>query len=330
MPLACVRGPGHPDQICDLVAATIVEEYERRDPAARLHIRVMGGHGALFIAGEVASSVDFDVSSAVKRVLGNCGVRENVEPFIALEPMAPGWATEFGARDGASVVGYATRETPSHLPVPVVLAKRVARLLESKRVGDEEWFWLESDYEVSVEKTTEKDRYVIVVRVGHADSKPLVEIRQSILALLEEAKIPGPIRINPAGEETRFGLAHRVGSSARHRLMYGSHIPVGASGVGLHSSHPLNIGAWLARAAARECAGKELGEAIMVSVSWLPLEARPHQLRIRNERGDDLGQVVPLESFDLRRVNTDYLAPGLLTQSLQAGYIKVDLPWEKI
>lgn len=329
MPVARVRGPGHPDQVCDLVATAIVEEYEKRDPASRLHIRVMGGHGALFVGGEVLSSADFDVSAVARRVMGSCGLSADMEPFIAIESMAPSWASEAGAREGALVTAYATDETKERVPTHMGLARKAARLLEAKRLGDEEWFWLDPDYEVLVERVEQK--YVTVVRVGHTDAKPIAEVRSAIQRLLSDAQIPAPIRINPAGEETRVGLFHRVGSSAQAASIdeSGSLLPCSLSGVGLHSAHPLNIGKHLARAVARECLGRELGHAIMVSVSWLPLETRPHQIRIRNERGDDLSTSINRERFDLKHIPEDYLAPGHLTRMLERGYRDVELPWEK-
>lgn len=329
MPIARVRGPGHPDQVCDLVATTIVEEYARRDPAARLHIRVMGGHGAMFVTGEVASTADFDVSSVVRRVVGVNGGQTEMEPFIALEPMTPGWAAEHGAREGATVVSYATHETLERLPKQMALAQQIARLIEKKRLEDEDWFWLDADYEVLVERVGEK--YVTVIRAGHTDTKPINEVRSSLQQLLSAANVPGPIRINPAGEETRVGLAYRVGSSGRlvSTDVLSSLLPSSSSGVGLHASHPLNMGAWLARAVAKECVGRELGQAIQVSVSWLPLESRPHQIRIHNERGDDLSQAVPVTRFDLRQAPEAYLKGEYLSQALQAQYSSVELPWEK-
>ncbi len=329
MPMARVRGPGHPDQVCDLVAAGIVEEYSRRDPAARLHIRVMGGHGAMFVAGEVSSTADFDVSAVVRRILGANGVQTDMEPFIALEPMTPNWACEHGAREGAVVIGYATNETVTRLPKQMGLARKVAQLLEKKRLEDEDWFWMDADYEITVERVQEK--YVTIVRVGHAEAKPLAEVRSTIQQFFSGAGIPGPIRINPAGEETRTGPAYRVGSSGRNTSVHGasSLLPSSPSGIGLHAAHPLNVGNWLARAVARECVGRELGQAVQVSVSWLPLESRPHQLRIRNERGDDLSQAVDIARFDLQHIPEAYLKEPYLTQALQANYQPVELPWEK-
>lgn len=329
MPMARVRGPGHPDQVCDLVAAGIVEEYSRRDPASRLHIRVMGGHGAMFVAGEVSSNADFDVSAVVRRILGSNGVQAEIEPFIALEPMAPGWACEHGAREGAVVTGYATHETVTRIPKQMGLARKVAQLIEKKRLEDEDWFWVDTDYEVTVERVQEK--YVTIIRAGHADAKPLADVRSTIQQFLSGAGIPGPIRINPAGEETRSGLAYRVGSSGRNVAVntVSSLLPTGPSGVGLHAAHPLNAGSWIARAVARECVNRELGQAIQVSVSWLPLESRAHQLRIRNERGDDLSQAIDIGRFDLRHIPENYLKDPYLTQVLQANYQPVELPWEK-
>ena len=129
MSFARVRGPGHPDQLCDLVAAGIVEEYLRRDPQSRLNVRVVGGRGVLFIAGDILSSADFDVSSIAKRVVANSSVSTAAEPFLAFEPMSPGWGPVVGAREAVTVTGYATKETEERFPKCVALARDVAREL---------------------------------------------------------------------------------------------------------------------------------------------------------------------------------------------------------
>jgi S-adenosylmethionine synthetase len=67
MAWAHLEGPGAPDTACDLVTAAIADEYLRRDPASLLNIRVSGGHGVLFVAGEAKSQADFDVAAVTTR-----------------------------------------------------------------------------------------------------------------------------------------------------------------------------------------------------------------------------------------------------------------------
>ncbi len=320
MALARVRGPGHPDQACDGVAAAIVEEYVRRDSASRLNIRVAGGQGAMFVAGEVLSSADFDVSAVVRRTLGANGVTATLEPFIACEPMAPGWGPLVGAREPINVIGYATIETAERVPKSVALARQAARALEERRTQDPEWFWLGTDYEVVVEDGGAAP--LIVVRAEHTGASTLSEVRERITHLMQERGIVGEVRVNPAGEEGRAGLAARMGSSGRAGSadQYGSALPASLSGVGFHPAHPLNVGAWIAQKIARELVEVGEAKAALVQATWLPLEARPSFLRIRNERGQDLSSSLDANRFDLSQPPPTLLTPSSVTQTIRVGF----------
>ena len=114
--------------------------------------------------------------------------------------MTPSWATTTGAREGATVTAYATDETKERVPMYVSLARQIAHLLEAKRTGDEDWFWLDADYEFLVERVEQK--YIASVRVGHADSQPIVEVRSLIQRLVNDVQVPVSVRVNSAGEES--------------------------------------------------------------------------------------------------------------------------------
>ncbi len=328
MSIARVRGPGHPDQACDLVAASIVEEYVRRDPTSRLNIRVSGGRGVLFAVGEVFSRADFDVSAVVRRALGSVGTA-SLEPFIAFEPMLPGWAPEFGAREPVTVVGYATADTQDRLPKPVSMARDIARELERRRTSDPDWFWLGTDFDVSVQDVGRVP--LIIIRAEHVDEREPNAVREAITSLLETRTNGADIRVNPSGKETEAGLASRIGSSGSTSSsdLYGSALPSHASGVGLHPSHPLNLGSAFARAAARELVAAGKGKAILAQLTWMPMESRPHVVRIRNERGEDVSAALDLTRFDLAKPPPAYLAPGICVATLRQAFEATSaLPWE--
>jgi len=325
MSIARVRGPGHPDVACDLVAASIVEEYLKRDQAAKLSIRVAGGRGALFVTGDVLSSADFDVAALVRRVLVANGVQANQEPFIALEPMTPSWAPQFGSRDVCSVIGYATSEMSDRFPKAMSTARTIAQTLEEKRTSDPEWFWLGSDFEVVVDGDSVTIR---VEQIGEA----LASLREKINALIVSHFTPQTLRINLAGEETAAGLGSRIGSSGSSSSIdgYGSFLPCGASGCGRHFLYPLNIGSVLARQVARELVEQQRGKAVLVQATWLPLESKPHAIRIRNERGEDLSSAVDGERFNLACPAAALLDPSLVSALARAPFDRtVDALWEK-
>ena len=51
---------GHPDKVCDQISDAILDECLRQDPHSRVAVETMGGHGKLFILGEVTTKAEFD------------------------------------------------------------------------------------------------------------------------------------------------------------------------------------------------------------------------------------------------------------------------------
>lgn len=329
MALARVRGPGHPDRVCDLVAATIAQEYLLRDPSACLDIRAMGGRGALFVAGEVASRADFEVSSLVQRVVAEAGVREDLAPFIAIEPMSQSWALGERTREAWNIVGYATKETPELLPHVVVRAQQLAQRIEKERLTNSDWFWLGTDYEVWVEQTR---RLTVMIRVPHIETMTLMHVREQLTNVLRPLLGDAVLHVNLAGEEFQTGLGARLGSSGRTSSAdaMGTLLPCNPSGVGRHISHPTNAGTWSARVIARELVKSTSSSAVQVRAFWHPFESRPAQVIIRNEKGQDLSNQVDIRRFDLALVPEQWKQPRLLTEILQApGLGAITLPWEQ-
>ncbi len=299
MSAATVFGPGYPDQACDLVVTSVVEEYLRRDPEARLNIRACGGKGVLFLAGEVASTADFDVSSRVKQTLAGCGVSGVIEPFIAFEAMLPSWAQGPMSREPVAVQGYATDETAELLPKSVVLARTLAKTLEEKRAQDQDWFWLGADYEVTVVPSASSP-VLVLIRAEHLDSHSLDEVRRQIQRICEPVAPGANWRINPAGEETRAGLTHRIGSSGRINLDSYIRTPLTISPVGLHTKHPRVAGAQACRVVAERLVRAGLGRSVAVRATWLPFETQASYARAWNERNEDLSHELQTEELDLK------------------------------
>ncbi|MBM3204896.1 methionine adenosyltransferase [Candidatus Uhrbacteria bacterium] len=313
-----VRGPGDPDQACDLVAAGLVEEYLKRDPQTRIHVRVVGGHGAIFVCGEVLSTADFDAGAVVRRILAINGTASNMEPFIALDTMSPTTMPEGLSRLVVSASGFATRETPDRFPRAQSVARDIAQALERKRTTDPDWFWLGADYSVSVMKKPEHQNtrtWEVIVRAQHLETEPLEQVRTRIrevcMARMEDVEI----KINVGGEEMQGGLAQAVGSSSRIS--------------GLHVRHPLQMGSILCRALARTCVESGLGTSVLVEAVWLPLEHQPSTIRIRNEKGENLLLRITPEALDMRNIPEAWLEPQIATSIVRAPFDgSVVLPWE--
>lgn len=297
MPFASVRGPGHPDEACDLVARALVDEYVKRDPDTRCDIRVMGGHGALFVSGEVRTQADFDVGGLASAVLSSIDPALALEPFVSIERMD---SPELrGAADPCAVFGYACDETPERLPLPVALAKRIAAEIERLRRDDSDWYWCGADYDVSV--SVEKKRSIGVVRLSHVPSIALDDLRMRVSSALSKILPEIEWRVNPTGSDARGGLAGRVGSSRVSPIGrgYGSGLPHNGGGAGLPPNHPRNLGVELARNAAVELVSSGACRAAWIELVYFPDETMPTTVRVRTDKASAFDARFPREFFSL-------------------------------
>ena len=62
--------PKHPDKICDRISDAVLDECLRQDPNSRVAVETCGGHGKVFVTGEVTTNADLDIPSIVERVNG--------------------------------------------------------------------------------------------------------------------------------------------------------------------------------------------------------------------------------------------------------------------
>jgi len=114
--------PKHPDKICDQISDAILDAYLKLDPNSRVAVDVAGGHGKVFVTGEVSSKAkNIDVLSIVKRLAGDVKLIKNIA--IQSPEIAQG-VDIGGAGDQGIMVGYACNETPELLPLETVLSRR--------------------------------------------------------------------------------------------------------------------------------------------------------------------------------------------------------------
>ncbi len=324
MAWAHLEGPGAPDTACDLVATAIADEYLRRDPASLLNIRVSGGHGVLFVAGEAKTQADFDVAAVVRRTLGQIDAGLSAEPFIAIEPMVE--PPLFGDRDPLTVFGYATSETETRLPREVDRGRLILQAMEVRRLMDADWYWLGSDYAVFAGGLRGKE---VILRLGHADNASPEELKNRILQALGDLVEAQELRLVVADAKSNGGLANRIGSSGRRLSPYGRKLPPTPSGVGLHLAHPANLGSWYARAAARELVAGNFGKAVLAELDYIPHESKPSAMRVRNEKGEDLREHLDPSRFDLARPPVGWDLPRLIGDSIRVAFdATARLPWE--
>ena len=329
MRTATVRLPGHPDQLCDLVAEAIVDEYLRRDPDARVRLAVHGGRGALFVSGDILSSADYDVSDLIKRTLGTLGITDEIEIFVSLESVsADRIATaRLSSESSVMVTGYATAETPEKLPETVSLARQVAKRLYEKRGLDPEWFWLGPDAEVTVLAEGARPSRIIL-NIEHGNES-LDSVRLRVASEFREVVNGLPISVNMTGACEKRSLTLVSGGSGRGTSVYGSLLPALPALVGLDIQCVEKAGSWLARRAALSLLRRG-AVAPLVQAVYLPGDFKPAYIKARDAHGRDLSaDIIPAE-LSLDRVRKEWWRSGLNLDAVRWGFAgEPGLPWEE-
>jgi S-adenosylmethionine synthetase len=235
--------PKHPDKICDQISDAILDAHLKEDPYARVAVDVAGGHGTVFITGEVTSkAINVDVSAIVKRLAGDV---ELVERISAQSPEIAQGVDIGGAGDQGIMVGYATNETPELLPLEYVLARKLNQFLYEKWPFDGKTQVTTVDGIISV----------IVASFQHAPTGELraaihTWLAQETLATLTSVATSVKIHANPAGDWNIGGFDADAGLTGRKLAVdnYGPRVPLGGGAYsGKDASKVDRSGAYMAR-----------------------------------------------------------------------------------
>lgn len=131
---------GHPDKLCDTIADAVVDACLTQDAAARVACEVMATAGKIIAAGEITASKIPDIPAIICRTVREAGYGgSDYEVEVITHEQSPDIAeavcggTETGAGDQGILYGFACDETKELLPLPVVLAHRLTRLLTDTR-----------------------------------------------------------------------------------------------------------------------------------------------------------------------------------------------------
>lgn len=239
--------PKHPDKLCDQISDAILDAYLAQDPYSRVAVDVAGGHGSVFVVGEVTSKANpINVGEIVHRIVGprlDGTPYEVVERIVAQSPEIANGVDTGGAGDQGIMVGYATNETPEYLPLEYVLARSLNKYLY------EVW-----PYDGKTQVTTRDGKIVAIVssfqHTAKADltAKVRAWIEQEPLAETSEEGFE--LHVNPAGDWEVGGFDADSGLTGRKLAVdnYGPRVPLGGGAFsGKDGTKVDRSGAYIAR-----------------------------------------------------------------------------------
>lgn len=212
--------PKHPDKICDQISDALLDAHLAEDPHARVAIDVAGGHGKVFVTGEVTSHAkNVDVESIVARLAGDVQL---VEQIAKQSPEIAHGVDTGGAGDQGIMVGYATNQTAELLPLEVVLSRKLNQHLYG--------IW---PFDGKTQVTTVDGKVQAIV--ASFQNAPHDELKQAVsdwLSSQDAEKTQSSevmYHINPAGDWHIGGFEADAGLTGRKLAVdnYGPAVPVG-------------------------------------------------------------------------------------------------------
>lgn len=259
--------PKHPDKLCDQISDAILDAYLAKDSNARVAAEACGGHGVVFVTGEITSSAEnIDIPAIVKRVAGNdIEVRTKI---VKQSPEIAQGVDNGGAGDQGIMIGYACDETEELLPLEVVLARRLNQFI-----------FQHFPYDGKTQITIAQDGSISSI-VASFQNAPKDKLEKLVREFIEKNHLSGKLElhINPAGDWQQGGFDADTGLTGRKLIVdnYGPRIAIGGGCYsGKDPSKVDRSAAYMARKIAVDYLKKRKAHEVLVRLAYAIGYAEP-------------------------------------------------------
>jgi S-adenosylmethionine synthetase len=309
---------GHPDKACDAFSDAILDNILEQDNEAHVACESLATKGMVVVSGEIRTTASVDIDKVVKETIkeigyhkGNSGIDpEHVEILNKLHEQSPEIAqgvdseniSDQGAGDQGLMFGYACRETPELMPLPIQISHRLTERLSILR-KDGTLPWLRPDgksqvsvmYENGIPKSIDKT----VIATQHDDMLNKYGSEAKELEFVKNEVIKHVIKpvldsygydysedyiVNGTGRFVYGGPEADTGLTGRKIIVdtYGGYAPHGGGAFsGKDSSKVDRSATYMARYIAKNIVASELAEKCEVQLSYSIGVAEPTSFYVK-------------------------------------------------
>ncbi|WP_448377953.1 methionine adenosyltransferase [Fervidobacterium sp.] len=312
---------GHPDKMADQISDAILDAIIAEDPKARVAVETLLTTGVAVVAGEVTTRAYVDVQDIVRKTVleigytrakygfdgETCAVLSSIHsqsPDIALGvdeaaeykegQKAEDEFEKIGAGDQGMMFGYATNETEEFMPLPIMLAHKLAmKLAEVRKNGTVPFLRPDGKTQVTIEYD-ENDKPVrvdtVLISTQHEPDVTIPEIKEALIKYVIDPVIPENLRddkmrilVNPTGRFVLGGPSADTGLTGRKIIVdtYGGAIPHGGGAFSGKDPTKVDRSAhYFARYVAKNVVAAGLADRFMIQVAYAIGVARPVSIMI--------------------------------------------------
>lgn len=331
---------GHPDKIADQISDAVLDEILKKDKYGRVACEVAVGMGYVIVGGEITTRAWVDVNNLVREVVKEIGYDRpeygfdyhTLAIFNAIHEQSPDIARgvrktaskKQGAGDQGMMTGYATRETKELMPLPIMLAHKLAkRLAEVRKNKILSFLRPDGKTQVTIEYKNNKPHSLQSVVIS-AQHDP--EVKSQVLkdAILKEVIQPvcqeyltkrTKFFINNTGRFVIGGPVADCGATGR-KIIVDSYGGMGHVGGGAMSGKdPTKVdrsGAYMARYIAKNIVASGIADKCEIQIAYVIGGTRPLSINV-NTFGtgkiseEKISKIIP-KVFDL--------SPGMIIHQL--------------
>lgn len=353
---------GHPDKIADAISDAIVDALLAQDPYSRAGVETVVGANQIALFGEIKTKATVDFEAIVRQKIKELGYTNPAWGFSVestftnnLHQQSPEIALGVdrdGAGDQGMMFGFACKETPELMPLPIALAHALTRRIDEVREKGE-LKWLRPDGKAQVTVRYEDDKPVavekLVAAVAHDEQTSAAEARDDVIQhifipVLKKYGFDLPkdedIVVNGTGLWHIPGPESDAGLTGRKIVVdtYGGYARVGGGAFsGKDPSKVDRSGAYAARYIAKNIVANGLADKCEVGLAYVIGHPKPLMQTIETfgtakvseaelyafkDKLIDTSVKGIIETLDLRR-------PIYSQTSAYGHFGKSNLPWEK-
>jgi S-adenosylmethionine synthetase len=298
---------GHPDKIADQISDAILDAILTKDPVSRVACETLVTTGLAVVAGEITTSAYVDFQEVVRSTINEIGYNrgkygfdgETCAVLSSIHSQSPDIAMGVdtgGAGDQGLMFGFACTETEELMPLPIMLAHKLAKGLScARRDGVLEYLRPDGKSQVTIEYDGDRPVRVDAVVLSSQHS-PLVTqetMKEDVVEKIINRVIPAELMdkntkvyVNPTGRFVVGGPHGDAGVTGRKIIVdtYGGAAPHG--GGAFSGKDPTKVdrsACYMARYIAKNVVAAGIAERALVQLAYAIGVADPVSVAVHTE-----------------------------------------------